>query len=51
MSRTITKAILFNPLKTKIEVNFIEKFSPLRTEGKKTASPLRRSVKVLQGNK
>ena len=27
--------MLFNPLKNKIEVNFIEKFSPLRTEKKK----------------
>jgi hypothetical protein len=34
MSRAIRKMMLFNSLKNKIEVNFIEKFSPLRTEKK-----------------
>jgi acetate kinase len=38
MSRAIRKIMLFNPLKTKIEVNFIEKFSPLRTEKKNSFS-------------
>jgi hypothetical protein len=48
MSPAVRKVKLFNHLKTIIEVNFIENFSPLKTEEKQL---LYYEVKVLQGNK